>query len=994
MVPSDPLDPLIVRFADECAEHVAEMTRGLLGTEQRSSALDYGDIQRRLHTVKGAASIAGLTFAVQLAHTLETVIAECASGRLPHSPAVNDALLAAFDALSELSAAAADRQGPAAASAALERLDDLLATRHPSAALSNDLALVLSAHQLFMAERALASGWALWEIRLDAERSTFADRVRRLEEALAGAVQIIARTGASDIAPGAGVTYLMLVAVREQRVSPPLAESDLMPRVRQVESLPVEQPETHVEAHVEAQPEPSDSGDTVVSDDLTHLRGVFLENSAEKVQSLSDGLVRLEANPNDLDLVNDLFRHAHSLKGSGATFGMPVVTAIAHGLEEVLDRLRSGRSRVTSDAVSAMLASVDAFNLALRAPDTTEAGSPEVARAIALLEGALTNAAPVEARRPVPAPAAAEGDRRQGSVRVSLDKLDRAINRVGELAVTCAAAADRRRELETLAAEITRRRRNWERTFGASLAGRTTGSVHGQPDAELVSSLHAIVIDAEERLASTVEQLASLDLRTGSVLDALHQDVMGIRMVPLRSVFTAVPRSVRDLARAQRKQVELTVTGEETEIDKRILELLEDPLTHLVRNAVDHGIEDPDARRRSGKSPTGRISLSARQAGSHVVITIADDGAGIDASALRSAAVRKGMMAAGEAEQLDDQSALRLIFRPAMSLTEQVTEVSGRGVGLDVVMRHIQSLQGTIEVSSTPGAGATFTLRLPLTLAISDVLFVRVGDQQVCFPIVGVIAFLRIEGDRLTDVDGRTVLEFDGRLIRSVWLADALALSGAPPDRETAAPMLSAIIVSTAEGPVAVVVDEVLDHRRVVIKPIGALLGDPPGVAGATVTASGDVAIVLDAPGLLRAFGDTPARPRHAARSAPTVLVVDDSPTTQEMLRGILTAAGYQVETAESGEDAIRHLQRRRPAGMIVDVQMPGMDGFELTKRVKAKPEWRRVPVIILSALDSDADRRRGLDAGADAYAIKAGLDGDNFLRQVDMLVGFDRSPL
>ena len=990
MAASDPLDPLAVRFADECAEHVAEMTRGLLGTEQGPSAFDYGDIQRRLHTVKGAASIAGLTSAVQLAHTLETVIAECAGGRLSHTPAVTDALLAAFDAFAELSAAATGLPGGrAGASAALSRLDDLLVGRDPTGALSGDLAQVLSAHQSFMAGRALASGWALWEIRLDAQRSTFADRVHRLEEALAGTVQIIARTGASDLAPGADATYLMLVAVREQPVSPPLATSDLMLRVRQVVALPVEQPATHLEAT----PEPLHRQEAVVSDDLTHLRSVFLENSADKVQSLSDGLVRLETNPTDLDLINDLFRHAHSLKGSGATFGMPTVTAIAHGLEEVLDRLRSGRARVTSDTVSAMLTSVDAFNLALGAPDTVDARSPEVARAIALLAAALTDVAPVEARRVASAPLAAVGDRRQGSVRVSLEKLDRAINRVGELAVTCAAAAERRCDLEALVAELTSRRRKWERTFGAPLAGQTTGSAHGQSDPEIVTALHAIVVDAAERLASTVEQLVSLGQRTLVVLDALHEDVMGIRMVPLRSLFTAVPRSVRDLARAQRKLVELTVTGEETEIDKRILELLEDPLTHLVRNAVDHGIEDPDARRRSGKPPTGRISLSARQAGSHVVIAITDDGTGIDATALRRAAVRKGMMAADEADRLDDQSALRLIFRPAMSLTTQVTEVSGRGVGLDVVMRHIQSLQGTIEVSSAPGAGATFTLRLPLTLAISDALFVRVGDQQVCFPMVGVIAFLRLEGDRLTEVDGRTVVEFDRRLIRGIWLADALARPGVAADRDAAAPTLSAIIVSTAEGPVAVVVDEVLDHRRVVIKPIGALLGEPPGVAGATVTASGDVAIVLDAPGLLRAFQEMPARPRTTARPVPTILVVDDSPTTQEMLRGILTAAGYRVETAESGDDAIRHLQRRQPAGMIVDVQMPGMDGFELTRRVKAKPEWRRVPVIILSALDSDADRRRGLDAGADAYAIKAGLDGDNFLRQVDMLVGFDRAP-
>ncbi len=991
MPPSEPPDPLLVRFSDECAEHVAEMTRALLGTEQASPALDYGDLQRRLHTIKGAASIAGLTSAVHLAHTVETVIAECAAGRLAHTPAVNDALLAAFDSLAEVRAAAMAGGEHPEVSTALRRLDDLLAAERPQGQLSIDLDRVLSAHQRFMAERALASGWALWEIRLDAERSTFADRVRRLESALAGSVQIIARTGASDLAPGADVTYLILVAVREAASSPPLAESDLMARLRQVDSLPAERSEPPVEVRAEL---PANEG-AAVSDDLAHLRGVFLENSTEKVHSLADGLIRLEANPNDLELVDNLFRHAHSLKGSGATFGMPVVTAIAHGLEEVLDALRSGRSRVTPDIVSAMLAAADAFSLALRAPDTVNASSPEVALAIEHLKGALAGAASIEARRPVPAPASAEEDRRQASLRVSLQKLDRAINRVGELTVNYAAVAERRRELEALAAQFTRRRRNWERTFGASRAGEMPGSADGPPSAELMTALHAIVVDAEERLASTVEHLATLDVRTDSLLDALHEDVMDIRMVPLRSVFAAVPRSVRDLARAQRKLVELTVTGEETEIDKRMLELLEDPLTHLVRNAVDHGIEEPDERRRSAKSSTGRISLSARQAGSHVVIEIADDGAGIDAKALRSAAVRKGVVAAGEAERLDDQSALRLIFRPAVSLAARVTEVSGRGVGLDVVMRHIQSLQGTIEVRSTPGAGTTFTLRLPLTLAISQVLFVRVGDQQVCFPMVGVISLLRVERDRLTDVDGKIVLELDRRLIRSVSLAEALALPGATPDVSAVAQTLSAIVVSTAEGPVAFVVDEVLGQRRVVIKPIGALLGHPPGVAGATVTPSGDVAIVLDAPGLLRAFDETPARARTVGtRRVPTVLVVDDSPTTQEMLRGILTAAGYDVEIAESGEDAVRHLKRRQPAGMIIDVQMPGMDGFELTRRVKSEPEWRRVPVIILSALDSDADRRRGLDAGADAYAVKAGLDRDSFLRQVDMLVGFDRNPL
>lgn len=511
----------------------------------------------------------------------------------------------------------------------------------------------------------------------------------------------------------------------------------------------------------------------------------------------------------------------------------------------------------------------------------------------------------------------------------------------------------------------------------------------------LIESMRSAVLGVEARLAAALEELGTLGMRAEAQLDALHNDVMDARMIPIRSVFAGVPRLVRDLARAQHKQVGLTIRGEDTEIDKRILEEFEDPLIHLVRNAVDHGIEPAERRRQANKPAAGRLVLTAEQVGSQVIIRVEDDGAGIDPARIREMAVRKGLLSPAQAAALDDAGASRLIFAPGFSSKETVTEISGRGVGMDVVMRHMSRLQGSIEVASQPGRWTTFTIRLPLTLAITDVLFVPAAGQLLCFPSISVVASLQVDLDAVGRLEGRPAIDFRGEMIWLVTLADVLNLDqgDAPPQVST---RRAAIVLSGGDRRVAFAVDKVLYGERVLIKSLGPLLPRVVGVSGATMRSSGEIGIILE-PSALVAAADA-QRPRTEARATrrvtpPTVLVVDDSQTTQEMLRGILGAAGYAVEIASDAAEALGVLSERRPHAMIVDIAMPGMDGFELTRRLKADPGLRRIPLIILSALSSDEDRRRGLEAGADAYAVKAGLDSAGLLRQLDALVRPGESP-
>jgi two-component system chemotaxis sensor kinase CheA len=455
------------------------------------------------------------------------------------------------------------------------------------------------------------------------------------------------------------------------------------------------------------------------------------------------------------------------------------------------------------------------------------------------------------------------------------------------------------------------------------------------------------------------------------LLDDLKGAAIGMRTLPLSSIVMPLPRAVRDLAAETGKEVELVVVGAETELDRAILEGLTEPLVHLLRNSIAHGIEPPHERERAGKPGRGRLELRAEQRGSVVAVTIADDGRGVSEATLT------------EARRIG--SLTEVLTQAGFSTAAEVSGIAGRGVGLDAVKEQVEAFGGSLEVSSRPGLGTEVTLRLPLALALIDVLLVERAGNVYGFPLAGVEEGLSL-GEQLT-LAGRPAIEVRGRSILLGDLADLMGESGPAPAAN------APVVVLTASGKrVAAICDALLGKEEVVVKSLGPLLAGLPMYLGAAILGDGRIALLVDPAALVRAAA-TPlvASVAHvaAAPSTPKVLVVEDSLTIRELQRSILEAAGYRVQTARDGRDALGHIDRDDGIDLVVtDVEMPEMDGIELTRTIRAHATCSALPVVIVTSLGADDDRRRGLDAGADAYMVKRKFDQHDLLETVERLVG------
>jgi len=471
-------------------------------------------------------------------------------------------------------------------------------------------------------------------------------------------------------------------------------------------------------------------------------------------------------------------------------------------------------------------------------------------------------------------------------------------------------------------------------------------------------------------------------------LNKLQDRTMRTRMVPVSTVTDRLHRTVRDIARAQGKEIDWDVRGTDTELDRGVLDDLSDALLHLVRNAVDHGIEQPGRREAAGKARRGTVRLHAMQLGSEVIIVITDDGPGIDVEEVRRKATQRGV----EAEGMNTEQVLQLIFRSGLSTAPVVTDVSGRGVGLDVVRTIVEAVNGRVEVRSSPGAGAEFRIIVPITLAIIRCLLVEAGGQRFALPFHRVVACRHRDTANEDHAEGKSVLWLDDQPIPVSVLADTLAITS----------------TGTSPGPIVVVADTSRRHgfqverlagqRDVVLKGLSRLLPSLPAVAGASVEPDGSVLTVLDPPGLIMRARQAQRVGTRATVSAPTagarrhrVLVVDDALTVRELQRSILERAGFAVRVAEDGVQALSRLAEEPSDLVLTDIEMPNLDGFGLTEAIRTHPALTNIPVLILSSRSSDADRQRGLDAGADGYILKNGFDESGLLTAVNRLIGGPR---
>jgi two-component system chemotaxis sensor kinase CheA len=638
---------------------------------------------------------------------------------------------------------------------------------------------------------------------------------------------------------------------------------------------------------------------------------VFREEAAERLDRMVETLLSLESGqpPGAIDA---LFRDAHSLKGSAGMVGIEDARVIADAIEEILADARK-RAKFDRNLVDPLLRATDALRRAIAGEAGIAAAAVnDLAERPALADGGGARSTASVARS---APSRTNGQR---LIRTSADKVDRLMDSVGETVL------------------------------------------HSRRLAHLLGGAEG----AERGVERIDEELA----RGEVLLDALQDSVIQMRTLPLSSITGQFPRAVRDLAVARGCEVELHISGADTPLDRMILEGISETLTHLLRNAVAHGIEPPDERLAAGKPARGRIELRAEQRGSLVAIEVHDDGRGVAPELVGKA---------GEGRALAD-----VLAEAGFSTATEVTDISGRGVGLDAVKSNVESLGGSLAMRSEPGRGTTVTLTLPVTLALLRVLLLERADQTFGVPLTSVEEVITVTN--AVALGGREAIELRERPIP---IADLAQLIGAAAPAVRVTP--PAVVVGSSGRRVAVVCDRIVEEQEVVMKGLGPLLHAVAGYLGAAILGDGGVVLILD-PAFLSKLLPRGAKPAVSPeqRGPSKLLVVDDQFTVRELQRSILQAAGYRVETARDGREALLRLTGEPDIELVVtDIEMPEMDGIELLRQVRADAKHSSLPIIVVTARGGDEDRRRGLEAGADAYIVKEQFDQDTLLDTVGRLL-------
>jgi two-component system chemotaxis sensor kinase CheA len=717
----------------------------------------------------------------------------------------------------------------------------------------------------------------------------------------------------------------------------------------------------------------------------------FREEMLEHLQAVTQALLSVESRPEDTSAVGEVFRRVHTIKGSARMMGFGEVAELAHAMEDVLDDLRSGRLRASPPLLDAMLTAVDLLRELTNNPPVSDAERPDVQavlRWLGDLRGGGGGHQHPQPRATLPQRPTGEGGDKpvRETVRLDVARIDTILNLAGELMVVDAA------------------RRQWtdELLRWLDAMDKDARPVHdGEGSPGLPVWRSQLAKQCRRAMAEETE-----------LVRELHYQVSILRMLPVRSILSTLPRAARDLAREENKEVEVVVEGEDTEVDREVLERVRDPILHLVTNAVHHGIEPPSVRLAAGKPRSGLIRIGAYSRGEQAIIEVEDDGVGIDFRAVRRAAVEKGVLSPAEEDTLPDAESIRLLFLPGLTTSRQVSDSSGRGVGLDVVRAEMDALKGRVSVESRPGEGTRITLEMPITLAFTHVLLVEIGRSTYGIPCASTQGIAEVPLGAVHTLQAREAVDMTGRTVPLVWTHRILGVESGLP---IGVPRIPALLLGPEERPMAFVVDRVIGDENAIVKPLGPMLRRVPNVSGGIILGDGRVALLLSAGALLdaapaglsgaperaedasgtRASGavasggvlDPSGVPQRRAKSA-RVLVVDDAAISRELERSILASAGYEVETAVDGVDALGKLGAKQFSLVVADVEMPRMGGLQLTAAIRADPRLQDLPIVIVSARESEEDRRRGMEMGAQAYVGKGSFDETTLLDTIESLIG------
>ena len=812
--------------------------------------------------------------------------------------------------------------------------------------------------------------------------------------------------------------------------------------------IPDEEEETAVSA-----PFTTINYDDAISPELIEAFTLEAEDHLRHVGLL---LTQLEKTPGNKEMLQSIRRSVHTLKGAASTVGFPAITELSHGMEDLLDLAYEGQLQLTPDHLSLLFRSTDALeDLLTHSADPVElealhkqyrqwsSDSPQSRREpdFSGLLGTETIIDLSEMRPSALAEMAAGGEtavsNRTGQpeemVRVPLERLNDLIRLASELVIGRSAFEQRMGDMLHIAEEMqpgierlrrisTRLETQYEvvalangrsRPSSITFPGRNGDT---NPASALTQEFDDLELDryTEFHLLSRELSEATSDIRVvnnelthlitdfDSILNSqsrltseLQDKLMRTRMVPLASLTTRFHRAVRVVARKQAKLVDLVLEGEEIELDKKVLEDIADPLLHILRNAVDHGIEPPALRQVIGKPQRGQIRIRAYYEGSQVVVQIRDDGTGLEPQLLRNKAVEGGYITEHEATLLTDRDLYRLVFIPGFSTADEIDEVSGRGVGLDILRANVQKLKGTVTLDSEPGRYTLFTIRLPMTLAVTRALLVRSNHETFALPLNSVTQISRMDRSEISKVGKEPVVRIGGTVYPVVRLGELLNL---PQPADESSKRMSVLVVNTGEKRVAMVVDEVLDGREIVVKPLGNHLRRVYGITGATLMGDGSVVLILNPTEILNPAGEeetavwepkTAAAPRR--KESLNILIVDDSVSVRRVVSSLIRSAGWQTLAAKDGIEALEVIQSltQLPDAILLDIEMPRMDGYELTATLRANPSYRDIPIIMLTSRAGDKHRQKAMDLGVSGYLVKPYTD-DVLLETVRRLAGME----
>ncbi|GAA7005359.1 chemotaxis histidine kinase/response regulator CheAY2 [Helicobacter pylori] len=778
-------------------------------------------------------------------------------------------------------------------------------------------------------------------------------------------------------------------------------------------------------------------------DDLQEIMEDFLIEAFEMNEQLDQDLVELEHNPEDLDLLNRIFRVAHTIKGSSSFLNLNILTHLTHNMEDVLNRARKGEIKITPDIMDVVLRSIDLMKTLLvtirdTGSDTNNGKENEIEEAVKQLQAITsqnlegtketsgTKEAPKEVKEEIkenkaktptaenPAsdnPLADEPDldyanmsaeeveaeiERLLNKRQEADKERRAQKKqeakpkqeVAPKTETPKAETPKAPKTETKA----KTKADTEENKAPSIGVEQTVRVDVRRLDHLMNLIGELVLgknrliriygDVEERYDGEkfLEELNQVVSSISAVTTDLQLAVMKTRMQPVGKVFNKFPRMVRDLSRELGKSIELIIEGEETELDKSIVEEIGDPLIHIIRNSCDHGIEPLEERRRLNKPETGKVQLSAYNEGNHIVIKISDDGKGLDPVMLKEKAIEKGVISERDAESMSDREAFNLIFKPGFSTAKVVSNVSGRGVGMDVVKTNIEKLNGIIEIDSEVGVGTTQKLKIPLTLAIIQALLVGVQEEYYAIPLSSVLETVRISHDEIYTVDGKSVLRLRDEVLSLVRLSDIFKVDAILESNSD----VYVVIIGLADQKIGVIVDYLIGQEEVVIKSLGYYLKNTRGIAGATVRGDGKITLIVDVGAMMdmaksikvnitTLMNESESTKSKNSPSDYVVLAIDDSSTDRAIIRKCLKPLGITLLEATNGLEGLEMLKNgdKIPDAILVDIEMPKMDGYTFASEVRKYNKFKNLPLIAVTSRVTKTDRMRGVESGMTEYITK-----------------------